>query len=402
MSQTIGLALSGGGSRAVAFHLGCLRALHKRNLLCKVSVLSAVSGGAVIAAMYAYSNDSFEEFDQRVLDFLSKGIQNDIAIRFFFSERILQATFTLLTAGLFAFVTKTIKSILSFLYSINPYKKTAITPKWINQIQSPFPRWVSRTNAFEDVLRDKLFGRKKITDSTRDNLSIILNATELRTGTAFRYGNQNSSCWRYGKIKNNNVEVAEAVAASAAYPLLLPSIHKTYNFIDRNDNEIIEDVIITDGGVFDNSGVTCLEPNRNPNFTQHVYSCDHIISCNAGHGQFLGEEIPYFLTDRLAKSFSTSARKLQDSITQRLFLYREQNLLKSLILPYLGQQDKDLFRNCGEDNIPQNFVKKSEVEGYPTDFAAMPKDDIKKITLRGEQLTNILIDAYWSDKSESA
>src|SRR3546814_1286445 len=36
----IGLALSGGGSRAIAFHLGCLRALHDRGVLPKVSVLS--------------------------------------------------------------------------------------------------------------------------------------------------------------------------------------------------------------------------------------------------------------------------------------------------------------------------------------------------------------------------
>jgi NTE family protein len=82
-------------------------------------------------------------------------------------------------------------------------------------------------------------------------------------------------------------------------------------------------------------------------------------------------------------------------------LYREQGLLKGLILPYLGQQDEALFRDFGEENIPQDFVKKTDVEGYPTDFAAMPEDDIKNITLRGEQLTNMLIDAYWSDKSNS-
>ena len=31
--QNVGLALSGGGSRAIAFHLGCLRALHDLDLL---------------------------------------------------------------------------------------------------------------------------------------------------------------------------------------------------------------------------------------------------------------------------------------------------------------------------------------------------------------------------------
>ena len=42
--ETIGLALSGGGSRAIAFHLGCLRALHDLGVLEKVGVISTVSG----------------------------------------------------------------------------------------------------------------------------------------------------------------------------------------------------------------------------------------------------------------------------------------------------------------------------------------------------------------------
>ena len=37
-TSKIGLALSGGGSRAIAFHLGCLRALNQLGLLDRVSV----------------------------------------------------------------------------------------------------------------------------------------------------------------------------------------------------------------------------------------------------------------------------------------------------------------------------------------------------------------------------
>ena len=49
----IGLCLSVGGSRATAFHLGCLRALHDRGILQRVSVLSSVSGGSSVSAIYA-------------------------------------------------------------------------------------------------------------------------------------------------------------------------------------------------------------------------------------------------------------------------------------------------------------------------------------------------------------
>lgn len=54
----IGLALSGGGSRAMAFHLGCLRALHNAGLIDRISTISAVSGGSVIASLYcSYPGD---------------------------------------------------------------------------------------------------------------------------------------------------------------------------------------------------------------------------------------------------------------------------------------------------------------------------------------------------------
>lgn len=48
----IGLALSGGGSRAAAFHVGTARALEELGLLEAVDRFSCVSGGAVFGALY--------------------------------------------------------------------------------------------------------------------------------------------------------------------------------------------------------------------------------------------------------------------------------------------------------------------------------------------------------------
>src|SRR5229473_1655763 len=44
-ANTLGLALSGGGSRAAAFHCGTVAALDELHLLEKVDVVSTVSGG---------------------------------------------------------------------------------------------------------------------------------------------------------------------------------------------------------------------------------------------------------------------------------------------------------------------------------------------------------------------
>lgn len=67
--RTIALALSGGGSRAIAFHLGCLRALNHRGLLKNIKTVSSVSGGSVIAAAYCLDGEDFDAFEKRITAF---------------------------------------------------------------------------------------------------------------------------------------------------------------------------------------------------------------------------------------------------------------------------------------------------------------------------------------------
>lgn len=49
----VGLCLSGGGFRAALFHLGALRRLNELGILSRVDVISAVSGGSILAAYLA-------------------------------------------------------------------------------------------------------------------------------------------------------------------------------------------------------------------------------------------------------------------------------------------------------------------------------------------------------------
>jgi NTE family protein len=77
VAPRIGLTLSG-GSRAIAFHLGCLRALKRLGLLDRVAVLSTVSGGSVIGAyfhahFYAESGD-FAAFEAKIRTLLAEGL----------------------------------------------------------------------------------------------------------------------------------------------------------------------------------------------------------------------------------------------------------------------------------------------------------------------------------------
>jgi predicted acylesterase/phospholipase RssA len=51
-APVIGLALSGGGFRAAAFHLGVLRRLRELGVLGQIRVLSTVSGGSIVGALW--------------------------------------------------------------------------------------------------------------------------------------------------------------------------------------------------------------------------------------------------------------------------------------------------------------------------------------------------------------
>lgn len=99
-SRDVGLALSGGGSRAIAFHLGCLRALHDRGALGRVRVVSGVSGGAVAAAAYAYGDGSFTDFEAETEEMLRRGLGKEIARRALLGPRLLNsATAQLVSAS---------------------------------------------------------------------------------------------------------------------------------------------------------------------------------------------------------------------------------------------------------------------------------------------------------------
>ena len=51
--KRLGLALSGGGFRAAAFHLGVFRKLQELGLLSKIDLLTCVSGGSIAGGFLA-------------------------------------------------------------------------------------------------------------------------------------------------------------------------------------------------------------------------------------------------------------------------------------------------------------------------------------------------------------
>jgi NTE family protein len=247
------------------------------------------------------------------------------------------------------------------------------------------PIWGSLTTAFERALT-KLFGSKTVRDVSRDGLQVVINACDLKTGTAFRFGSQRSGSWRYGEIVGTAPTVAKAVAASAAFPVLLPPLVETFEFA-RGAGTQKHTVTLTDGGVFDNLGVSVLEPGRDGEITD-TYPVTHIISLNAGSGQFEGSDRPFWWGSRVVKSFEAVHRKSQDHVYSRLHRHVESGELSGFGMVYLGQQDHRL------PYCPADLVTRDDVRQYPTDFAPMSAIELELLTKRGEQLTHIIIDRY--------
>lgn len=363
----IGLALSGGGSRAMAFHLGCLRALHEIELLSRVNVLSTISGGSVIGAYYAYTpGKSFAEFEADIKAFLRTGFQRSIAIEFFKPHNFLRcaASFTL---------TRFAEAV------------ALATGKELGLIRA-----FSRTDLFRHVLNRDVYREIGLNAPRRNGLDVVIGACDLRYGSAFRFGSSSSGDWRRGHVLSNDLDVAFAVAASAAYPIFLPALDRVWKF-RKGDMESEQRVCLTDGGVYDNLGMQVLEPNRDPTISLHCFPCEYLIVCNAGHGQEGGQIIPRGFYRRVSRSFGIVHRRVQDSAMNHLHHLRSSGGIKGFVLPYLGQLDDRL------PSKPTGLVPRGDVIGYGTDFGPMSEEWIERLSLRGEQLTKCLLTHYLPD-----
>jgi NTE family protein len=247
---------------------------------------------------------------------------------------------------------------------------------------------MSLTVAFENVLRERVFGSLTLTSPRRANIDVVLNACELRSGSSFRFGSRESGCWRYGTIDSDTTPVAHAVAASAAYPAILPAIDEVLQFRNRSGETKKRRVLLTDGGIYDNLGVTCLEPGSSASHGYNHFSPDYIICCDAGHGVFQDYPVPFLWAPRMVRAFQSVFRKAQNATQSRLHMLSATNQIKGFLLSYLGQIDNRL------PYAPVDLISREEVYEYPTDFSAMSVEDINRISKRGEQITRTLLAYY--------
>ncbi|OZD37402.1 hypothetical protein CH252_33150 [Rhodococcus sp. 06-1477-1B] len=351
MNPRIGLALSGGGFRATAFGLGCLRALHDRDLLQHVRVVSGISGGSLLTAMWAYGPRNFGEFDRSVEELVRGGLQAELVRR-----------------------------------ALSPAAVAKNTVSALRAMVSNAPRSHTRTDALVAALTHRPFGARDLREVTHPDLHVVISSTDVITGNAMRFGSTTSSLSSRGKIMDR-VQVGEAAAASAAFPVLLPALTRSFTFETLAGTQSEEQVVLTDGGVYDNLGVSPLLPGRSAQHTHHAYDLDFIVAADSGRGR-ASKRASRFMLGRLSQSFDITHTKSQDAARAKVHDAASTGQLGGLVHVYLGMRDERLPVHLAD------LVPRERVATYPTNFAAMSSADFQAVTLRGEQLTRILLSAY--------
>lgn len=264
--KKIGLALSGGGYRAAAYHIGTLRALHRLGILDKVDVISSVSGGSITAAFYALHKDNFDEFENKLRAKLQRGVLG-WTIAFLIVEclalAVLHGWLVSLMIDCFelSMVGKCVIIIaLSFVV-------IAIIILLIHKV-------VPTSQLIEKVYARKFFDYNTLS-SLPESPIIAMNATDVELNRQFTFSQiriDAAERFEEGYFKNNEIPISLAVMASSAYPMFAP-VHVPRKYIG---DECSQSPILVDGGIYDNQGAHKLTERGD-------YHADYIVVSDAGN-----------------------------------------------------------------------------------------------------------------------
>ncbi|HYP40268.1 MAG TPA: patatin-like phospholipase family protein [Chloroflexia bacterium] len=226
LTPGVALCLSGGGYRAMLFHLGALWRLNELGYLAKLSRVSSVSGGSITSGVLAMAWDKLDFSEGGVLDARQ------------FNEEVVRPLRKL------ASKTIDIWSVLGGLFlggTVSTY------------VSAYYKRYV-----FDD------FSLKDL-PAPGSGPDFIFNASNLQSGVLWQFSRGFAGDYRVGWLRNPDVSVARAVAASSAFPpFLAPATFKfdpkTQPFkrgrnSDLNCKPYTTNVLLVDGGVYDNLGL---------------------------------------------------------------------------------------------------------------------------------------------------
>jgi len=227
-NKSIALVLSGGGIRAMIFHLGVLKYLAEKECLEYVNRLSTVSGGSLVTGLIFKESNMVWPSSKSYQDGIYPAIKNKLC------SRSMQR-----------------RSILRMFNPLN------------------FKYWLSRAN----ILSLELQKGWEIIEALSDLPEMpewSINGTTAENGKRFRFKKENLGDYRLGYASSKDFPLSDALAVSAAFPggigpLSLDAKDHTWEKRPSWDLSVKPEVIeplfnrlhLYDGGVYDNLG---LEP----------------------------------------------------------------------------------------------------------------------------------------------
>jgi NTE family protein len=215
----IALCLSGGGYRAMLFHIGALWRLNELAYLPKLARISSVSGGSITAGVLGLKWNRLAFDGSGVAARLREEVVDPIRAMAGRSIDTRDVLLGLLTPG-------TVAEHVARSYSTH------------------------------------LFGSATLQDLP-DHPRFVICATSVQSGALWRFSKPFMADWRVGLIKNPDVPLAAAVGASSAFPPVLSPVSldlKPFTFepgsgADLQREPYTSEAILTDGGVYDNLGL---------------------------------------------------------------------------------------------------------------------------------------------------
>jgi NTE family protein len=215
----VALCLSGGGYRAMVFHVGVIWRLYESGWLAKLNRVSSVSGGSITAAMLGLAWDR-----------LSVDSPSDRSV----------------------FVEHFVKPIR------NLAKETIDAWGIVGGILLPG----TISEKIQESYRKHLFGNATLQDLV-DKPRFVINAINVQSGVLWRFSKPYMRDYRVGEVKAPRVSLAEAVAASSAFPPVLspmimeldPAAFTPNSGEDLQREPYTSRLVLSDGGVYDNLGL---------------------------------------------------------------------------------------------------------------------------------------------------
>lgn len=266
--QGTALCLSGGGYRAMVYHLGSLWRLNEAGLLRGLKRVSSVSGGSITAGMLGLK--------WKKLNFSPQNIASNLF------DEVIKPVMDL--------ADHTLDAVAIGEGIINPFKSIA--------------------DEIADAYRNHLYGHATLQDLPSDGEGprFVINATNVQTKVLWRFSKPYMGDYRVGLIKNPKLDLAIAVGASSAFPPVLSPVELKLNANDfdaASSGDVQKppyttDVILSDGGVYDNlgletawkeydtilvsdgGGATPDDPNPHHDWARHAYRVLELLDNQVG------------------------------------------------------------------------------------------------------------------------